>query len=43
MGADNWGVCPQCKSKAEASKKKSALDLGKSYGKVSPDEFLKRF
>lgn len=43
MGADNWGVCPSCKRKAEADKIEQQKLVGESYGKVAPDEYLRLF
>lgn len=33
MSADNWGVCPQCKVKANQA-------VVSSYGKVSEEEYI---
>lgn len=41
MSADNWGVCPQCKKITDKKNKQRILNVGKQYGKVSPEEFIK--
>ena len=40
MSADNWTICPKCKSKKEDIEKKTRLEAERSYGKVTPDKFL---
>lgn len=41
MSADNWTICPRCSEKEEARVKQLRLKAGESYGKVTPDEYLK--
>lgn len=40
MSADNWTICPKCKTNKEDAKKKARLEAEKSYGKITPGEFL---
>ena len=40
MSADNWTICPKCKSKKESTAIEARLKAEKSYGKVTSDKFL---
>lgn len=39
MSADNWAVCPRCKSRAQAARMKAISDVALMYGKVPPGEY----
>lgn len=41
MSADNWAFCPQCKLRDAVKAIGMMEDAAKSYGQVSPDEYLK--
>lgn len=43
MSADNWGICPKCKSEHEAELIADKIAVGKAYGKLPAEEYLKRF
>lgn len=40
MGADNWAICPRCKSKHDEDAAKPTDAVAKSYGKVPASEYL---
>lgn len=40
MSADRWAICPKCKRDAEKQRDDKKLKAGKSYGKVTPGEYL---
>jgi len=39
MGADNWGICPECKKTGVKSLENKEKELMKSYGKVPLEKF----
>lgn len=39
MGADNWAICPACKSKAIKAKEKERAKAAEAYGKIPSDEW----
>ena len=41
MGADNWGICPKCKNLNDENNRKRVLDVGKKYGKIPAEEYIK--
>lgn len=40
MSADGWKICPKCKAKHKAEKDAEILNVSKSYGNVSQEEYL---
>ena len=41
MSADNWTICPQCCARAEKRREAMLKKAADSYGKISPEEYLK--
>lgn len=41
VSADNWSLCPKCKSEADEKHRKQILSAGEAYGKVEPEEYLR--
>lgn len=41
MSADNWTICPKCKSRDAVLNEARILAPAKAYGKVSPDAYAK--
>lgn len=42
MSADNWAVCPKCKTSKEALRSKQLEQTNQSYGQLPKDEFLRK-
>lgn len=40
VSANNWAMCPRCHAQALVRSKEFKIAAEKSYGKVSPDEYL---
>lgn len=43
MSTDNWALCPQCEAIADKEWKEKVEQVGKWYGKVTAEEYLKLF
>lgn len=40
MGADNWGICPKCKERADIKQERLEQRLISGYGKLPEAEYL---
>lgn len=40
MSADNWAICPVCKTKAEEEKEKLTNEIVQGYGQLPPNDYL---
>lgn len=43
MSADNWAICPKCLELAQDRQEALEEKLEKSYGVVSPEQYLRLF
>lgn len=41
MSANNWGICPHCKKVNEEADKSRILALGKKYGIIPGEEYVR--
>jgi len=40
MSADNWAICPRCKTRAEKEYNEKAAVAGAMYGNAPPKEYM---
>ena len=40
MSADNWAICPRCKSAADAVSVQRREEVERAYGRVAPEKYI---